>query len=111
MKDYIMDWYAISDKAIIRDIGRRLKQIRLNKNISQQELSERSGVHRTTISKIETGRKISLLTLIQLLRGLEELGRLENIIPEERISPIQLAKLRGKKRERASRQLKSKGKW
>lgn len=97
-----MDWYGMSDKAIIRDIGKRLKQIRLNKNITQQELSEKSGVHRTTISKIETGQKISLLTLIQVLRGLGELQRLENIIPEEIVSPIQLARLQGKKRKRAS---------
>jgi transcriptional regulator with XRE-family HTH domain len=85
-----------------RDIGKRIKQIRLNKNISQKELSGRSGVHRTTISKIETGQKTSLLTLIQVLRGLGELQRLENIIPEEVVSPIQMAKLQGKKRKRAS---------
>jgi putative transcriptional regulator len=98
----IMDWYGMSDKAIIRDIGKRLKQIRLNKNITQQELSKKSGVHRTTISKIETGQQISLLTLIQVLRGLGELQRLENIIPEEIVSPMQLARLQGKKRKRAS---------
>jgi transcriptional regulator with XRE-family HTH domain len=98
----IMDWYGMSDKAIIRDIGKRLKQIRLNKNITQQKLSKKSGVHRTTISKIETGQQISLLTLIQVLRGLGELQRLENIIPEEIVSPMQLARLQGKKRKRAS---------
>ncbi len=92
----------MSDKAIIRDIGKRLKQIRLNKNITQQELSQKSGVHRTTISKMETGQQVSLLTLIQVLRGLGELQRLENIIPEEIVSPIQLASLQGKKRKRAS---------
>jgi len=62
------------------------------------------GIHRVTLSKLERGQKTSLLTLIQLLRGLGELQRLENMIPEEVISPLQLAKLHGKKRKRASRQ-------
>ncbi len=99
-----MDWYGMSDNAIIREIGLRLKQIRLEKNISQQTLSERTGVHRVTLSKIERGQKMSLLTLIQILRGLEELDRLDSIIPEIKISPLQEAKLQGKKRKRASRQ-------
>ena len=99
-----MDWYGMSDSAVIREIGQRLKQIRLEKNISQQTLAERTGVHRVTLSKIERGQKMSLLTLIQILRGLEELERLDNIIPEIKISPLQEAKLQGKKRKRASRQ-------
>ncbi len=100
-----MDWYGMSDEAIVRDIGKRIKQIRLNKNISQETLSERIGIHRVTLSKIERGQRISLLTLIQIMRGLGELQRLENIVPEDIVSPIQLAKLRGKKRKRASRQI------
>lgn len=31
-----MDWYGMSDKAIIRDIGKRIRHIRLNKNIFQE---------------------------------------------------------------------------
>jgi transcriptional regulator with XRE-family HTH domain len=100
-----MDWYGMSDKAIVRDIGKRIRQMRLNKNISQKTLSEKIGIHRVTLSKIERGQRISLLTLIQIMRGLGELQRLENIIPEDIISPIQLAKLQGKKRKRASRQI------
>lgn len=100
-----MDWYGMSDKAIVRDIGKRIRQMRLNKNISQKTLSEKIGIHRVTLSKIERGQQISLLTLIQIMRGLGELQRLENIVLEDIISPIQLAKLQGKKRKRASRQI------
>jgi len=55
------------------------------------------------LSKLERGQKTSLLTLIQLLRGLGELQRLENIIPQEVVSLLRLARLHGKKRIRASR--------
>lgn len=98
-----MDWYAMSDKTIVSEIGMRLKQLRLNRNISQQELAEKSGVHRVTLSKIERGQKMTLLSLIQILRGLDSLNSLDHIVPEKQISPIQLAKLRGKQRKRASR--------
>lgn len=107
MKGYIMDWYGMSDNEIIRDIGRRIKQLRLNKNISQEALSERTGLHRVTLSKIEGGQKMSLLTIIQVLRGLDELQRLDNIIPEERLSPLQLAKLQSRQRKRASKKTES----
>ena len=99
-----MDWYGMSDIEIIREIVKRIKQIRLSKNISQQTLSGKTGIHRVTLSKIERGQKISLLTIIQILRGLDELQRLENIIPEDKLSPLQLARLYGRTRKRASKQ-------
>jgi transcriptional regulator with XRE-family HTH domain len=99
-----MDWYAMSDKAIVREMGKRLRQLRLHKNISQKSLALKTGIHRVTISKIETGQQLSLITLVQILRGLEELERFEAIIPPEGPSPLQLAKLQGKQRKRASRQ-------
>ncbi len=110
-----MDWYSLSDHTIIKELGRRIKQIRLKKNISQQTLSEKTGIHRVTISKIENGQQVSLLSFVQLLRGLDELERLDNIIPDETISPLQLAKLKGKKRKRASKNtgntIKTGSKW
>ena len=100
-----MDWYGMSDNEVIRNIGRRIRQLRLNKNMSQKALSERTGLHRVTLSNIERGQKMSLLTIIQVLRGLDELQRLDTIIPEERLSPLQLAKLQSKLRKRASKKL------
>ena len=100
-----MDWYGMSNQAIILEIGCRLKQLRLRKNISQAILAKKTGIHRVTLSKVEGGQKSSLITFIKILRGIEELERLDNIIPEENISPLQLAKLRGKERKRASKQL------
>lgn len=97
-----MDWYGMSDNEIIRDIGKRLKELRLRKNITQESLSKKTGLNRVTISKIENGQKTSLFSLIQVLRGLDELQRLDSIIPGEAISPLQLARLKGMKRKRAS---------
>lgn len=98
-----MDWYGMSDNEIIRDIGRRLKALRLTKNITQDELALKTGLNRVTISKTERGQKISLLSLLQILRGLDELQRLDSIIPEETVSPLKLAMLKSRQRKRASK--------
>jgi len=99
-----MDWYGMSDNEIIRDIGKRLKALRLSKNITQESLSKKTGLNRVTISKIERGQKTSLFSLIQILRGLDELQRLDSIIPGETFSPLQIARLKSMQRKRASRQ-------
>lgn len=50
----------------------KLKEIRESKNLSQEELAEKSGVSRTTISNIENGKQVILKTktLIDLANAL-----------------------------------------
>ena len=98
----INNWYAMSDPAILEEIGQRLKAFRLQKNITQEEMAQKIGVNRVTIGEIEKGRPSSLLTFIQLLRGLDKLDLLSNISTVPTISPIQMAKLQKKSRQRAS---------
>ena len=70
-----MNWYPLSDLAILREIGRSLRQLRLNRNQSQQKVADAAGIDRATLSQIEHGRPTSLLTFVQLLRTLEVLSR------------------------------------
>ena len=97
-----MNFNFMSDDAILREIGERLKQARLQRNMTQAALSDLTGVSRRTIQKTEEGEVSTLKTLIALLRGLSLLDQLNLLIPETPLSPIQLAKLRGKVRRRAS---------
>ena len=97
------NWLKMSDLAILDQIGRFIKHHRLSKNISQQELARNSGITRTTLYYLENGRKSSLLTLIQVLRGLDLLDTLENFEIQKRISPIKLAELEHKRRYRAAK--------
>ena len=97
-----MDFYSSSDKAIEKELGQRLRSLRLLKNITQQALAKRSLLSLNTIKALENGRG-KLTSLIAVLRELQALEQLDNFIPEINISPIQLAKSRGKTRQRASR--------
>lgn len=99
----IMSIYGMSDRAILREIGGRLKRKRLDKNVSQQELAELAGLNRTTVSEIEQGKPFAMLTFIQILRALDALEELDSLLPDPGISPLQLAKMKGKVRRRVSR--------
>ena len=88
-----MDWYAQTNDAIMRQMGTKLKELRIEKNMKQSELADASGVSVFTISSVENGKTTSLLTIVQLLRALEHLDYLDSFFQEETISPIAYAKL------------------
>lgn len=105
-----MSIYGMSDRAILREMGRRLNRKRLDKNVSQQELAEMAGLNRTTVSEIEQGKPFAMLTFIQILRALDALDELDSLLPDPGISPLQLAKMKGKVRRRASKYSKDSNK-
>ena len=88
-----MDLYAQTNDAILRQLGSKLKELRIEKNMKQAELADASGVSVFTISSVENGKSTSLLTIVQLLRALEHLDYLNSFFQEETISPIAYAKL------------------
>lgn len=96
-----MDFYSLSDNAIETLLGRRIKALRLRKNITQQALAEATALSLNSIKALESGRA-KLSTLIAVLRELGALEQLEHFIPEASISPLQLAKMQGHARTRAS---------
>ena len=57
---------------IQKRFGQRLKEIRLQKGLSQEKLAELSNLHRTYISSIELGhRNVSLKNIEALAKALE----------------------------------------
>ena len=96
-----MDFYSMSDKAVLAELGSRLRSLRLRKNLTQQQLAERILLSLNTIKALEAGRA-KLSSVVAVLRELNQLDTLDNFIPEPGISPLQLAKLKGKTRQRAT---------
>lgn len=98
-----MDLGMKSPAAIAETLGQRLKQARLNRDLTQQEVAERAGLSRKAVLNAEKG-KAQLEVLIAILQALELIAQLDNFLPPQPPSPIQLAKLQGKQRQRASGQ-------
>ena len=101
-KSYSNNFYSMSDSSIVNEICNGIKQLRLNQNMSQQELANRSGLNRVTMSRMESGRAVSLLTLIQTLRALGKLEILNAFNEEPEISPLKLFEIQEKYRKKAS---------
>ena len=102
-----MGFDKISPAAIAEQLGDRLKQARLNTNLTQAELASKIGLSRRTILNAEKGN-VQLKNLVAIMAGLDLVDHLNFFLPVQEISPLQLAKLKGKKRQRASRSQKKK---
>ena len=52
-------------------IGEAIKQARLAKNLTQEELGERVGVHKAQICRLERGKSITISSLLKLFTAME----------------------------------------
>ncbi len=96
-----MTYFAMTDKAVATELGRRIKALRLRFNRKQKDIAEATGLSVTAIQGAEKG-ETTLLSLIKVMRVLDALDNLDSFLPETEISPLQLAKLGDRKRKRAS---------
>jgi transcriptional regulator with XRE-family HTH domain len=92
----------LTDDAVLGELGARLERTRLERNLSQRELAAEAGVERKAVQRIEAGEPVKLTSFIRVLRALGLLDALEELVPEPLASPIELLKLHGKRRRRAS---------
>lgn len=92
----------LTDEAILTELGGRLTQRRLELQLTQEMLAEQAGVAKRTVERIEAGATAQMSTLIRLLRALGLLDRLDSLVPEGGPRPMDLLKLKGKERQRAS---------
>jgi len=96
-----MNFYSMTDKGIGGEMGNRIRSLRLRRNLTQQQVASAAALSLNAVKSVESG-KGRLLTLIAVLRELDALDALDSFIPESVISPMQLARQQGKRRQRAS---------
>ncbi|MCX6543507.1 MAG: helix-turn-helix transcriptional regulator [Acidobacteria bacterium] len=58
--------------AIRKHFGRRIRELRLTRDLSQEQLAERAGLHRNYVGGIERGeRNVAILNIAKLAAGLD----------------------------------------
>jgi transcriptional regulator with XRE-family HTH domain len=92
---------AMTDDAIASAIGARLQELRLKKNLSQEQIAEEAGISRQTLINLLRG-KGTMVNLVAVLRAIGELERLASLIQQIQPSPLQVIKMAGTKRVRAT---------
>lgn len=98
-KSYL-DLVSMSDKALTKHIGGFVRHHRMEQHKTQQSLAQAAGISRSTLSLLERGEPVTLTTLIQVLRVLDQLQVLNAFDVKETDSPLALAKLQKAKRQR-----------
>lgn len=102
-----INWKILKDDKVVLQLGKELRRMRLERNLSQAEVAKRAGLDRTTVVKLEAGRAATVMTVVQVLRAMDRLEVLDGFHEEPQLTPYQVveqqAKYLKKQRKRASR--------
>jgi transcriptional regulator with XRE-family HTH domain len=74
------------------ELGRRLQQLRLSKNLDQRAVADKAGITRSALQNLEAGRGSSVKTLVRTLKALNYLEGIEILAPEPTVNPLALLK-------------------
>lgn len=90
----------LSDEAILSELGSRLARLRIESELTQEELANKSGISKPTVARLEQGMPVQTTTLIRIFRTLNLLSSLDGVILAESIRPMDTLLQQGKKRQR-----------
>jgi transcriptional regulator with XRE-family HTH domain len=91
-----------TDMELKKEFGTRMRRARLRQNITQAVLARKAGVSLTSVKEAEDGRIRTVRVLLAVLRVLGRLKDFELLMDMPDISPREAAKLKGRRRKRAS---------
>jgi transcriptional regulator with XRE-family HTH domain len=93
-----------TDEGILKELGERLAGARLARNLTQAALAEQAGLSKRTVERLESGEVAARLSaFLRVCRVLDLLDRLDALLPEAQATPMQLLRMKGRQRKRASR--------
>lgn len=84
------------------ELGMRLRQLRLSRNVDQRATAEKAGITRAALQNLEAGNGSSVQTLLRTLKALNYLEGIEALAPQPTVNPLALLKTK-KAPRRASR--------
>ena len=90
-----------SNNEIMKEVGQRLRDVRIAFPLTRAELAAKSGVSERTIANLESGRDVTFGNIVNVMRALSLADNLDSLVPEQGLRPSDLASM-GKKRQRAT---------
>ena len=93
----------MSSNFVISELGNRIKQYRINLQITQAELAKMTGISLRNIIRIEKGEDTQVKNVIKILSALHLQNNLDLLIPDESDRPLHKINVeKNKIRNRAS---------
>jgi predicted transcriptional regulator len=90
-------------ETILSELIRRITQKRINLGLTQREASEQAGIGERTLRRLELGGDCQFSTIIRLLKTYDLIDRLNQLVPESTVSPIEFFEQQQKVKKRASK--------
>jgi transcriptional regulator with XRE-family HTH domain len=92
---------SLSDDAVMKELGKRLAQLRIDSNYTQEYLAQRAGIGKSTLERLEKGMQVQTSSLVRVLRSLGQLDVLDGLLPSADIRPMDMLRLKKNRRQRA----------
>ena len=101
----VRNFNLISDLDVCHEIGRQIKEQRLNINKKQDDISEAAGIGIATLIRFENGSDIKLSNFIGILRALGKLEELEALFApiKSPVAELLMTRKAVKRKQRVSR--------
>ncbi|MEA3392088.1 MAG: helix-turn-helix transcriptional regulator [Candidatus Marinimicrobia bacterium] len=98
---YNIEFSLATSSQIEATLCKQIEQIRLSRNITQEQLSKDAGVSLRTVTRLEKGEGVSMDTFIRIMIALGIQHNLETLLPDPSIRPVERIKRNSEERKRA----------
>ena len=71
----------------IKELGKKIKLYRIMKEMSQQDLEDKTGVSKRSISRLEQGESVQLENLLKILLALDLGENIDLLVPDQTKRP------------------------
>jgi transcriptional regulator with XRE-family HTH domain len=84
-----MDLSVMSAVELAGEMGSRVRDERLRRNLTQRTLAERAGVSRLTVTRLESGAPVTTVNFLAVLVALNRGGDLDGVLQPPRAQTIE----------------------
>ncbi len=92
-----------SESALIAELGHRLREHRLRRNMLQQELATKAGISVSALKKLESDGKVTLENFMKVVFALRLEKEMMNLFDAPPLTIAQVEAMRTETRQRATR--------
>jgi transcriptional regulator with XRE-family HTH domain len=96
----------------MKELGQKIKLYRIMKEMSQQDLEDKTGISKRSISRLEQGESVQLENLFKILLALDLGENIELLVPDQTKKPSYYLKKTDNKAKRVRKKTeKNDFKW
>ena len=96
----------------IKELGKKIKLYRISKEMSQQDLADKTGVSKRSLSRLEQGESVNVDILFKILLALDLGNNIELLVPDQTRRPSYYLEKKDDRQKRVRKKIEKKEfKW